>query len=138
MTDIEDILGPEGPFARSLADFVPRRAQLSMASAVAEALEAREPLIAEAGTGTGKTFAYLVPALLAGLRVLVSTGTRTLQDQLFAKDVPLVTGALGAPITIALLKGRGNYLCIERLQREGAQHSFEGGDPLLRQLEGWS
>ena len=138
MTDIEDILGPEGPFARSLADFVTRRAQLSMASAVAEALEAREPLIAEAGTGTGKTFAYLVPALLAGLRVLVSTGTRTLQDQLFAKDVPLVTGALGAPITIALLKGRGNYLCIERLQREGAQHSFEGGDPLLRQLEGWS
>lgn len=138
MEEIEDILGAEGPLGRSLADFKPRRAQLAMACAVAEALQAREPLIAEAGTGTGKTFAYLVPALLAGLRVLVSTGTRTLQDQLFAKDVPLVTGALGAPITIALLKGRGNYLCIERMQRESAQQDLEGGDPLWREIHAWS
>ena len=148
MHEIEDILGVDGPFARALPGFVPRRAQIRMASAVAEAMDARLPLIVEAGTGTGKTFAYLVPALLAGLRVLVSTGTRTLQDQLFTKDVPLVTGALGAPITIALLKGRSNYLCRERLQREGAQAVLGVDEPrprgpstresLLDKINAWS
>ena len=141
MQAIEDIFGPAGPLARHLPGFVPRKAQLRMAAAVAAALEARRPLLVEAGTGTGKTFAYLVPALFAGLRVLVSTGTRTLQDQLFAKDVPLVAGAMGTPARVALLKGRSNYLCTYRLKRELAQGAFEGvapRDPLLERVESWA
>jgi len=112
-----------------------------MASAVARALAAREPLLVEAGTGTGKTFAYLVPALLAGLRVLISTGTRTLQDQLYAKDVPLVASAIGTPAKVALLKGRANYLCNLRLKREVAQGALEGikqPDALLARIEAWA
>jgi ATP-dependent DNA helicase DinG len=87
-----------------------------MASAVGRALALGEPLIVEAGTGTGKTFAYLVPALLSGRSVIISTGTRTLQDQLFRRDVPLLSRALGAPVKMALLKGRANYLCRHRLE----------------------
>jgi len=93
-----------------------------MAQAVARAIEARRPLVAEAGTGTGKTFAYLVPALLYGGKVIVSTGTKTLQDQLFERDLPLVRDALAVPVTVALLKGRANYVChhhLERTAREG-------------------
>jgi ATP-dependent DNA helicase DinG len=121
--DLEDIFGQGGPLERALPDFRVRREQLRMAQRVAAALAGREPLIVEAGTGTGKTFAYLVPALLSGARVLISTGTRTLQDQLFAKDLPLVSAALGRPARVALLKGRGNYLCRYRLARaaEGEQ-----------------
>jgi ATP-dependent DNA helicase DinG len=115
MLDLEDIFASDGPLARALPDFKVRREQLSMAQGVSEALAARESLVVEAGTGTGKTFAYLVPALLSGARVLISTGTRTLQDQLFAKDLPLVSAALGRPARVALLKGRGNYLCRYRL-----------------------
>ena len=91
-----------------------------MAEAIALAIERRGQLLAEAGTGTGKTFAYLVPALLSGARVLISTGTRTLQDQLFSKDLPLVAAALGRPAKVALLKGRSNYLCRYRLARADA------------------
>ena len=112
-----------------------------MAGAVAAALAAREPLLVEAGTGTGKTFAYLAPALLAGLRVLISTGTRTLQDQLYAKDVPLVAGAIGTPARVALLKGRSNYLCTLRLKREVAQGALDGikqQDPMLARIEAWA
>ena len=93
-----------------------------MAQAVARAMALRQPLVAEAGTGTGKTFAYLVPALLYGGKVIVSTGTKTLQDQLFERDLPLIRDALAAPITVALLKGRANYVChhhLERTAREG-------------------
>jgi len=115
MLDLEDIFGRDGPLARALPDFKVRREQLRMAQGVSSALTARESLVVEAGTGTGKTFAYLVPALLSGTRVLISTGTRTLQDQLFAKDLPLVSAALGRPARVALLKGRGNYLCRYRL-----------------------
>jgi ATP-dependent DNA helicase DinG len=121
MLDLEDVFGRDGPLARALPDFKVRREQLHMAEGVSAALAARESLVVEAGTGTGKTFAYLVPALLSGARVLISTGTRTLQDQLFAKDLPLVSAALGRPARVALLKGRGNYLCRYRLARaEGA------------------
>ena len=88
-----------------------------MAQAVARAIEARQPLVAEAGTGTGKTFAYLVPALLYGGKVIVSTGTKTLQDQLFERDLPLIRDALAVPITVALLKGRANYVCHHHLER---------------------
>jgi ATP-dependent DNA helicase DinG len=119
MLDLEDIFGPGGPLQTALPDFKSRWQQLRMAQRVAAALEHRETVIVEAGTGTGKTFAYLVPALLSGARVLISTGTRTLQDQLFSKDLPLVAAALGRPARIALLKGRTNYLCRYRLARIG-------------------
>ncbi len=124
MLDTDDIFSAAGPLARALPGYRPRRAQALMAARVAAAIEARRPLIVEAGTGTGKTFAYLVPALLSGRRVLVSTGTRTLQDQLFAKDVPLVAAAIGRPARVALLKGRGNYLCRERFARATAQRAL--------------
>jgi len=127
--DLEDIFGQDGPLARALADFKVRREQLRMAQSVSAALTARESLVVEAGTGTGKTFAYLVPALLSGVRVLISTGTRTLQDQLFAKDLPLVCAALGRPARVALLKGRGNYLCHYRLGRaDAASEQLSLGD----------
>src|SRR6516162_5291934 len=129
MLDLEDIFGHDGPLARALADFKVRREQLRMAQSVSAALTARESLVVEAGTGTGKTFAYLVPALLSGVRVLISTGTRTLQDQLFAKDLPLVCAALGRPARVALLKGRGNYLCHYRLGRaDAASEQLSLGD----------
>src|SRR3974390_80117 len=86
-----------------------------MARAIAGALEDRGRLVVEAGTGTGKTFAYLIPALLSGRRVIVSTGTRTLQDPLYHRDLPLLGRALRRPVRVALLKGRANYLCRHRL-----------------------
>jgi ATP-dependent DNA helicase DinG len=120
MLDLEDIFGRGGPLERALPDFRVRREQLRMAEQVAQALAARESLVVEAGTGTGKTFAYLVPALLSGARVLISTGTRTLQDQLYSKDLPLVSAALGRPARVALLKGRANYLCRYRVAQADA------------------
>ncbi len=129
MLDLQDIFGPGGPLQQSLPDFRIRRQQLRMAERVAAALEDRGLLAVEAGTGTGKTFAYLVPALLSGLRVLISTGTRTLQDQLFSKDLPLVAAALGRPARIALLKGRSNYLCRYRLALAG--EGSEGSEQLV-------
>jgi len=119
MLDLEDIFGPGGPLESALPDFRVRRGQLRMAQRVAAALASGETLTVEAGTGTGKTFAYLVPALLSGARVLISTGTRTLQDQLYSKDLPLVGAALGRPARVALLKGRANYLCRARLGAHG-------------------
>jgi len=131
MLDLQDIFGHGGPLERALPDFKVRREQLLMAERVAGALAARESLVVEAGTGTGKTFAYLVPALLCGARVLISTGTRTLQDQLFSKDLPLVAAALGRPARVALLKGRANYLCRYRLAR-----ADEGGEQLALEESG--
>src|SRR5262245_45781999 len=138
MKDLEEVFGPRGPLARTLAGFTPRRSQLAMAQRVALALENRAPLVVEAGTGTGKTFAYLVPALLSGKRVLISTGTRTLQDQLFSKDLPLVAGAIGVPARVALLKGRSNYLCTYRLKQLGGQRSLVGRDRTLARVERWA
>lgn len=137
--DLEDVFGPRGPLARTLAGFMPRRSQLAMAQRVALALANRAPLVVEAGTGTGKTFAYLVPALLSGKRVIISTGTRTLQDQLFNKDLPQVAGAIGVPARVALLKGRSNYLCGYRLKQLGGQRSLAGTrDRMLARIERWS
>src|SRR5688500_11893196 len=127
MQDLEDIFGADGPLARCLPGFRSRASQLTMARAVATALEERGWLVAEAGTGTGKTFAYLIPALLCGRRVIVSTGTRTLQDQLFHRDLPLLGQALGRPATVALLKGRANYLCRERWLRLPRELPLEPG-----------
>ena len=106
-----------GPLADNLEGYVPREAQQHLAEAVAEAIDARGMLVAEAGTGTGKTYAYLVPALLSGQRVIVSTGTRALQDQLYHRDLPRVRAALGAGLKTALLKGRANYLCLYRMEQ---------------------
>jgi len=113
---VEAYFGVHGALARSMAGFQVRPGQRELAEAVARAISRGEVLFAEAGTGTGKTLAYLVPALTSGLRVVISTGTRNLQDQLFDKDLPLVRGALGSPARTALLKGRSNYLCIHRLE----------------------
>src|SRR5665213_3562976 len=131
MAAFSAIFGTQGPLARALAGFRARPAQQQMATRIDAALEQREVLLVEAGTGTGKTFAYLVPALLSGARVLISTGTRTLQDQLFSKDLPLVAAALGRPARVALLKGRTNYLCRYRLARAGS----EGGQLSLDAAE---
>ena len=106
-----------GPLARADARYVPREVQLRMACAVADAIDDRVPLVAEAGTGVGKTFAYLVPTLLSGGRALVSTATKSLQDQLFLRDLPRLRDALQLPLTVALLKGRGSYLCLHRMQQ---------------------
>jgi ATP-dependent DNA helicase DinG len=146
MLDLDDIFGEGGPLQRSLPDFRVRREQLRMAQRIADALAARESLVVEAGTGTGKTFAYLVPALLSGARVLISTGTRTLQDQLFAKDLPLVSAAIGRPARVALLKGRANYLCRYRLARaEDAAEQLplmearpRAGRTMLARIQRWA
>ena len=109
--EVERFFSDLSPLASEVASFRPRVQQRDMAIAVAEAIRDNAILVAEAGTGTGKTFAYLVPALLAGGKVVVSTGTKNLQDQLFQKDLPMVRDALKAPVSVALLKGRSNYVC---------------------------
>lgn len=122
MIDLDFIFSEKGPLARSVRGFRLRPQQLEMAKAIQQAVENGETLVAEAGTGTGKTFAYLVPALLAGGKVILSTGTKTLQDQLFNRDVPTVRAALKASIDVALLKGRANYVChyyLKRAEEEG-------------------
>jgi ATP-dependent DNA helicase DinG len=106
-----------GPLATAVSGFKLRAQQLEMAQAIHDAIERTGVLVAEAGTGTGKTFAYLVPALLAGGKVIVSTGTKTLQDQLFDRDLPAVRAALTSGASAALLKGRSNYVCLYRLRR---------------------
>jgi len=111
----------DGELASAVGGFSPRASQQEMALAVFDTIAERGTLIAEAGTGTGKTFAYLVPALLAGGKVLVSTGTKTLQDQVHAKDLGTLIKALGLPVDSALLKGRQNYLCLQRLSRAEAE-----------------
>ncbi len=113
----QDILGADGPLAARLPGFTPRRAQQEMAARIEQVLADYSVFVAESGTGTGKTFAYLVPALLSGKKILISTGTRHLQDQLYHRDLPLVREALGVPVSTALLKGRSNYLCRHRLER---------------------
>src|SRR5262245_62108961 len=124
--DFDDIFGTEGPLARAIPGFSTRDEQIAMAEHVWRALRTRGRLIVEAGTGTGKTFAYLVPALLSGCRVIVSTGTRNLQDQLFHRDLPMVAAAIGRPVRVALLKGRSNYLCLHRLETAEQQAVARG------------
>jgi len=119
---ISALFAPDGALSTHIDNFRARPQQVELAHAIAESINANGQLIAEAGTGTGKTFAYLVPALLAGGKVVISTGTKNLQDQLFQRDLPTVRDALKVPVTIALLKGRSNYVChyhLERAQTEG-------------------
>ncbi len=115
--DLDRIFGPAGPLAAAVPGFRPRAQQLEMAQRIATAIAGNTALVAEAGTGTGKTFAYLAPALLSGGKVIISTGTKTLQDQLFSRDLPTVRMALKVGASMALLKGRANYVCPYHLER---------------------
>jgi len=139
-SDYNDVFNLDGPLARVLPGYAYRPEQAAMAKAVGLSLARLEPLIVEAGTGTGKTFAYLVPALLSGRSVIISTGTRTLQDQLYHRDVPLLAKALGLPVKIALLKGRANYLCRHRLELATQQGSLLGGGVarVLARISRWA
>ncbi len=131
-------LGEGGEFVQRFPGFRPREGQQRMAAAVDAALRNRRHLLVEAGTGIGKTFAYLVPALLSGKRVLISTATRTLQDQLFLRDLPAVCATLGRHPKVALLKGRANYLCQHRFARTlaaGGRTREEGSQ--LGWLDDW-
>jgi ATP-dependent DNA helicase DinG len=132
------LLGPGGLLAGSIDGFAPRAVQQQMAAAVEQALRKNQTLIVEAGTGTGKTFAYLAPAMLSGKRTVISTGTRTLQDQLFHRDLPRVRDALSAPVRLALLKGRSNYLCLYRMKRARTLPALRPSYDLLRTVEDWA
>jgi ATP-dependent DNA helicase DinG len=115
--DVERLFDSQGPLSHSVGGFRPRKSQTEMAKAIAQAIAEQKTLVAEAGTGTGKTFAYLAPALLWGGKVIISTGTKNLQDQLYLRDIPTVRKALNAPVSVALLKGRANYVCHFHLER---------------------
>jgi ATP-dependent DNA helicase DinG len=119
-----DALSVGGALDRALPGFRPRPSQQALAARIAGAIEARQSLVAEAGTGTGKTFAYLVPLLLSGARALISTGTRPLQDQLYHRDLPAIRAALGLDFNSALLKGRSNYVCHHHLERNRQEGRF--------------
>jgi len=140
LLEASEYLDRQGPLAQQLADFAPRQQQMEMANAIAHALDCETTFVAEAGTGTGKTFAYLVPALLSGKKIIISTGTKNLQDQLFHKDLPVVRNALEIPVTTALLKGRSNYLCKYRLGL--AEQEIHGESKIhirkLRQIRNWA
>ncbi len=129
-----------GPLAARLEGFQPRQEQQALAEAVEAAIHDGAVLVAEAGTGTGKTFAYLVPALLSRRKVIISTGTKTLQDQLFEKDLPLVRDALEIPARLALLKGRANYLCLHRMDMSALEGRFESREEADRfqRLYAWA
>src|SRR5919204_2665588 len=121
---MREFFGPGGLLEQRLPDYEFRPSQVRMADAVYGALEEQNHVIIEAGTGTGKTLAYLLPALVHGRRVLVSTGTKTLQDQIFYKDIPLLETILDRPIQAAYLKGRNNYLCRLKLETLSAEGLF--------------
>ena len=125
MSNLADHFSERGSLARAIPGFSARPQQVEMAARIGDALREHRVLVAEAGTGTGKTFAYLVPALLAGGKLIISTGTKTLQDQLFNRDLPTVRAALKVPVDVALLKGRANYVCPYHLERNGREGRFQ-------------
>lgn len=135
-----DDFAADGALALAIPGFKPREPQRQMAQAVSEAIENKHELVVEAGTGTGKTYAYLAPALRSGKKVIISTGSKALQDQLYSRDLPTVARALKFKGQVALLKGRSNYLCLERLE----QQSMVGGELAVQamsdlvHLRGWS
>ncbi|GAA5646631.1 ATP-dependent DNA helicase [Vibrio proteolyticus] len=139
---ISKVFSATGALGKAIPGFQPRQAQLDMAEAVAQTIRGEGQLVVEAGTGTGKTFAYLVPALLSGKKTIISTGSKNLQEQLFHRDLPLMTQALGFYGQVSLLKGRANYLCLDRLSRQMVESHTPQSDPtLLSQLvkvRGWA
>lgn len=140
MTELESFFSGDGALSKVISGYLPRNSQLEMASSIAEAIAEKRNLIAEAGTGTGKTFAYLVPAILSRKRVIISTGTKNLQDQLFNKDLPLIRKVIKVPFKSALLKGRANYLCTYRLDNAlNASFGFSKEDAgALSRIKAWS
>jgi ATP-dependent DNA helicase DinG len=140
LTSIAGAFSAQGVLASSSLQFQPRDAQTGMAMAVGEVIEQGGELVVEAGTGVGKTYAYLVPVLLSGQRALISTATKALQDQLFSRDIPKLTQALNLPIQVALLKGRGSYLCLQRLAqaRQGHEAQERMYAHALAKIETWS
>ncbi len=138
--DFAHLFGADGPISTRLEGFQTRAGQATMASTIADAIENQGQLVIEAGTGTGKTLAYLVPALLSGRKVIISTGTKALQEQLFGKDLPVARAALDLPVRVALLKGRANYLCLHRLDLARAQGRVRAPEHLakLRRIHEWS
>ena len=142
MHTLAEFFGSHGPLAQVIADYKPRASQIHMAEAVYAALHSAHDVVVEAGTGTGKTYAYLVPALLSAKRVIISTGTRHLQDQLYHRDLPVLTQSMGRPVKVALLKGRANYLCDYRLGRALATPLLPGlersSQSQLKVIEQWS
>ncbi len=137
---IQTLFKPDGPLASHIDGFKARAPQLEMAEAVAHAIKSGGRLLVEAGTGTGKTYAYLVPALESGKRVVISTGSKNLQEQLFYRDLPTITGALSYTPPVALLKGRSNYLCIERMNRLLSESHLQKPEILndLVKVKSWS
>ncbi len=137
---VDQVLRPEGLLSQCLPGFQPRQAQLDMADAVSDTISTGGQLVVEAGTGVGKTYAYLVPTLLSGQRALISTATKALQDQLYARDIPRLLEWLGLPLRVALLKGRGSYLCLHRMEQ--APHGLALDTPGMRhawqRVEQWS
>ena len=134
---LTEFFGPESPLKSYLPGFQPRDGQAWMAEAVAEAIATSGRLVVEAGTGTGKTFAYLLPALMSGRKTIISTGTKALQDQLYHRDLPLISKAVGRPVTTALLKGRANYLCVQRLETVAEQLAAESMLDDLHAVREW-
>ncbi|WP_416352162.1 ATP-dependent DNA helicase [Variovorax sp. LG9.2] len=139
-SEVRDAFAHDGVLSRAAEQFRERDGQTQMALAVARTIEHGGVLVVEAGTGVGKTFSYLVPALLSGERVLLSTATKTLQDQLFGRDLPRLVEALGLPVRTALLKGRGSYVCLHRLDlaRHDASLPERGTVRTLAKIEQWS
>jgi ATP-dependent DNA helicase DinG len=137
---LERVFAADGPLAAEIPGYRPRPQQLELARAILRAIEADAPLIAEAGTGTGKTLAYLIPALHSGGKVIVSTGTKTLQDQLYDRDLPAVRRALASGASAALLKGRANYVCLHRLERAAAEGRLGSREEAaqLRRIDGFA
>jgi ATP-dependent DNA helicase DinG len=135
---VETVFAADGPLARAMPDFEPRAGQVEMAAAVARVFANGGVLLAEAGTGTGKTLAYLVPAILSRERVLISTGTKNLQEQIFFKDIPALREALGIPFTAAYMKGRANYLCLHRLDQLNDGMGPAVHDVFLPMIREWS
>jgi len=141
---VEQAFGPHGALARAIPGYRSRDGQLQMAHAVAEVLQGGGVLVVEAGTGVGKTFAYLLPVLLSGRRVLVSTATKALQDQLFGRDIPFLRSLLGLPLRVALLKGRSSYLCLHRMEQArqlpeaAGRLDAPGALSQLARVEDWS
>lgn len=140
MSDLESFFSSDGALSKVISGYKPRPSQFEMADAVAESIKAKKNLIAEAGTGTGKTFAYLVPAILSRKQVIISTGTKNLQDQLFNTDLPVIRKAINQPFKAALLKGRANYLCIYRLQNAlNSSFAYNKDDAAaLSHIKAWS
>ena len=130
MSELRELFGPGGPLAKRIDGYRHRESQIEMAEKIGDAIDRSGVLIAEAGTGTGKTFAYLVPALRSGGKVIISTGTKTLQDQLYHRDIPTVIQALNIPVSTALLKGRANYVCLHHLDNAVADGRFLNRDDI--------